>query len=83
MIGIIIMSVTKMLLYCTVCKKSNERIHNNMAACLLRATMPFFAKNDSGIMCILLLAFAVYNILCEYIQEAFNIYFAQIFQDKS
>ncbi|XP_001603825.1 multidrug resistance-associated protein 4 [Nasonia vitripennis] len=48
MIAIIIMSVTKMMLYCTVCKKSNERIHNSMAACLLRATMPFFAKNDSG-----------------------------------
>ena len=48
MIGIIIASVLKMVLFSTVCKNSNQKIHNNMAASLLRTTIQFFEKNDSG-----------------------------------
>ncbi|XP_058801185.1 ATP-binding cassette sub-family C member 4-like isoform X2 [Phymastichus coffea] len=48
MIGIIIMSVLKMVLYSTVCKKSNRNIHNMMANNLMRTPMSFFETNDSG-----------------------------------
>ncbi|KAJ8683794.1 hypothetical protein QAD02_019586 [Eretmocerus hayati] len=44
----IIISIVKMILYTTTCKKANENIHNRMARHLLRATNEFFEQNDSG-----------------------------------
>ncbi|XP_011504959.1 PREDICTED: multidrug resistance-associated protein 4-like [Ceratosolen solmsi marchali] len=48
MVGAFIISIVKMALYTTVCKNSNENIHNKMASSLLRATIHFFQTNNSG-----------------------------------
>lgn len=64
MVGIIIMSVLKMVLYSTVCKKSNRSIHNMMATNLVRAPTQFFEANDSG---------KFWNIFGIFDQQKFNI----------
>jgi uncharacterized membrane protein SpoIIM required for sporulation len=47
-LGIFIISIIKMILYTTVCKHSNEKIHNMMATSLLNTTIQFFETNNSG-----------------------------------
>lgn len=48
MVGIIIISVTKMLMYTIICRRTNESIHNSMISGLVRTTIQFFETNDSG-----------------------------------
>ena len=47
-LGSIIMSTAKNVLFYKICMNASKNLHNSMFACMLRAPMRFFDVNPSG-----------------------------------
>jgi ABC-type bacteriocin/lantibiotic exporter with double-glycine peptidase domain len=49
-LGSIIMSTTKNILFCKICMNASKNLHNTMFSSLLKAPMRFFEINPSGMI---------------------------------